>query len=258
MSERTDWTGAGRAFIERTKYAYSTESAQQRGEPQPPLELPYDRDAPLIALPDASGFERDKLDLHDVITARRTYRNYTNEPVTLGELAYLLWCTQGIKSTRDSYATLRTVPSAGARHAFETYLLVNNVTGLEPGVYRYIAGKHSLLRVPLEGDLNARITRGSLNQQHVARSAVTFIWVAITERMTWRYGERGYRYLLLDAGHVCQNLYLAAEPIGCGVCALAAFDDDLMNEILQLDGEAAWVIYMATLGKRQERRDEHD
>lgn len=251
MNEQTDWTGAGREFMARTRYQFSVESAQSRGEPQPPLELPPDPDAELIALPDESDRDRTTMDIHDVITARRTYRNYAKEPITLGELAYLLWCTQGITATKDTYATLRTVPSAGARHAFETYLLVNNVTGLEPGVYRYIAGQHSLQRVPLEGDLTARITRGCMNQQHVARSAVTFIWVAITERMTWRYGERGYRYMLLDAGHVCQNLYLAAEPINCGVCAIAAFDDDAMNDILQLDGADAWTIYVATLGKRR-------
>ena len=89
-----------------------------------------------------------------------------------------------------------------------------------------------------------------MQQNQVTKSAVTFIWVAVTERMYWRYGERGYRYLHLDAGHVCQNLYLAAEAIQCGVCAIAAFDDDLLNEVLQLDGQELWAIYCGALGKR--------
>jgi SagB-type dehydrogenase family enzyme len=82
----------------------------------------------------------------------------------------------------------------------------------------------------------------------VLHSAVTFLWVAVVERMTWRYAERGDRYLLLDAGHVCQNLYLAAEALGCGVCAIAAYDDALLNAELGLDGENLFVIYLASLG----------
>jgi SagB-type dehydrogenase family enzyme len=84
----------------------------------------------------------------------------------------------------------------------------------------------------------------------VKKSAVTFIWVAVPYRMTWRYGERGYRYLLLDAGHVCQNLYLAAENISSGVCAIAAYHDAMFNELLGLDGENQFVIYLGTVGKK--------
>jgi SagB-type dehydrogenase family enzyme len=83
----------------------------------------------------------------------------------------------------------------------------------------------------------------------VNTSGVTFFWVAVSERMEWRYPVRGYRYLHLDAGHVCQNLYLAAEAISCGVCAIAAFDDEKVNEALNLDGENLFVIYVATVGK---------
>jgi SagB-type dehydrogenase family enzyme len=80
-------------------------------------------------------------------------------------------------------------------------------------------------------------------------SAVIFIWVAIGYRMTYRYGNRGYRYMHLDAGHVCQNLYLAALAVDCGVCAVGGFYDDKVNELLNLDGVENFVIYMATVGK---------
>ncbi len=95
-----------------------------------------------------------------------------------------------------------------------------------------------------------RVARACGNQSHVEQAAVDFIWVAVPERTTWRYGERGYRYLHLDAGHVCQNLYLAAWSIGCGTCAIGAYDDHALNGVLELDGEAQFVIYMGSVGKR--------
>ena len=178
-------------------------------------------------------------------------RKYTEQPLTLEELAYLLWMTQGVKEITSRPVTLRTVPSAGARHAFETYLLVNRVDGLEEGLYRFAAGRHALARIDTGGrDIRAEITHACMDQGQVATSAVTFIWAAVVERMTWRYVERGYRYLHLDAGHACQNLYLAAEAIGCGACAIAAYDDDLLNTALGFDGEQIFAIYLASLGKK--------
>jgi SagB-type dehydrogenase family enzyme len=163
-----------------------------------------------------------------------------------------LWCTQGVKDTIDTYATLRTVPSAGARHAFETVLLVNNVVGLEPGLYRYLAISHQLLKITTEAGLADQLTDACWEQTQIKTSAVTFFWVAVVYRMAWRYVERGYRYLHLDAGHVCQNLYLSAEAIGAGVCAIAAFQDEQLNELLDLDGAEQFVVYLATVGKRAE------
>jgi SagB-type dehydrogenase family enzyme len=146
--------------------------------------------------------------------------------------------------------TFRTVPSAGSRHAFETYLVINKVEGIEPGLYRYIALEHALLPIKVNNTVAERFATACHQQIQVTNSAVTFIWVVVTESMYWRYGERGYRYLHLDAGHDCQNLYLAAEAIGSGVCAIAAFDDDILNQELQLDGEKMWAIYVGALGKR--------
>ena len=166
------------------------------------------------------------------------------------EFSFLLWCTQGVKETVDGYATLRTVPSAGARHALETYLLVNRVEKIEPGVYRYLAIDHKLVQLETDSRLADKLTEACWGQTQVKRSAATFFWAAVPYRMAWRYGERGYRYLHLDAGHVCQNLYLSAEAIGAGVCAIAAFQDDLLNGLLDLDGEEQFIIYLATVGKK--------
>lgn len=241
----------GRKFWKLTQNQYLPESPQRLGIPQPPLEMEYDLAAPLVELPEITNVPKPATSLWEAIDRRITVRRYSEASISLDELSLLLWVTQGVKQVTTRPATSRTVPSAGARHAFETFLLVNRVAGLEPGIYRYIALEHALLPFDLSADTNQRITEASKNQQHVANSAVTFLWAAVTERMTWRYPERGFRYMLLDAGHVCQNLYLAAEGIGCGVCAIAAYDDELLNRAVKLDGEQNFVCYAASLGKRR-------
>ncbi|MCD4689124.1 MAG: SagB/ThcOx family dehydrogenase, partial [Desulfuromonadaceae bacterium] len=188
--------------------------------------------------------------IHMLITQRRSLMEYADQPLSLAELSHLLWCTQGVKVTYDQQMTLRTVPSAGARHALETVLLINRVDGLEPGLYRYMALDHHLEVISTLRDIAGRLAAACFSQRFIMQSAVTFLWVAVPYRMTWRYQERGYRYLHLDAGHVCQNLYLAAEAIGAGVCAVAAFDDDELNTLLCIDPEEAFVIYLAAVGKR--------
>jgi len=243
-------TTIGLEFMEKTKYHHLDPTAESQGGVQPPLELPYPADTPLIKLPDPAGLKMPAMDLRTAIEQRTSLRRYSQKPLSLDELAYLLWATQGVKKVTKRPVTLRTVPSAGARHAFETYLLVNRVEGLTPGLYRYVALQHALIDLGFAAEINEQVTQACLDQNQVRTSAVTFIWVAVTERMTFRYTQRGYRYLHLDAGHVCQNLYLLAEQTGCGVCAIAAFDDDLLNAALKLDGLELFAIYLGSLGKR--------
>jgi len=244
--------GAGRRFMQKTQHQYLDVSDQRKKMPQPPLELSYDIQLPVFALPAPSELPGYQVDLKATIENRRSVRQYAAQALTLKELAFLLWCTQGVKETVDDYATLRTVPSAGARHAFETYLLVNQVDELESGVYRYLAIDHKLVQLDKLDGLADKLTEACWGQTQVKRSAVTFFWAAVPYRMAWRYGERGYRYLHLDAGHICQNLYLSAEAIGAGVCAIAAFQDDMLNGLLDLDGEEQFIIYLATVGKKPE------
>lgn len=244
--------GIGRQFMISTYYHNQDLSEQQKGLTQPPLELPFDVTQRPVALPPPGDLALEPVILRELIEQRATARSYADQPLTLAELSYLLWCTQGVKEYHPPYNTRRTVPSAGARHAFETILLVNRVDDLEPGLYRYVASQHTLIRQEQNGgDLARRMAQACLNQEQVFSSAVTFVWVAVPARMCWRYSERGYRYLHLDAGHVCQNLYLAAESVGCGVCAIAAFNDEQLNTLLELDGESQFVIYLASLGKKK-------
>lgn len=235
----------GSEFFEATKYQNMTASAQEKNTAQPPLETPYEGN--LIALPDPETLSFNNIALKTAIAERKSHRKYLDEPLELDELSYVLWATQGIKSIKKS-ATFRTVPSAGARHAFETYLLINNVNDLKSGLYRYIASKHALICLDDQPD-SKRFELACLGQPMISTGAVSFFWVADIKRMTYRYDLRGYRYILLDAGHVCQNLYLAAGDIDAGVVAIAAYDDDALNQALALDGESLFVTYVASLGK---------
>jgi len=240
----------GKEFMEMTKYKNLGVYPQKQGVPMPPIELPVDSSQELIDLPSGKDLQIENFDFVNLVEKRKSLRKYADEPITLEELAYLLWGTQGVKTVTDRPVSFRTVPSAGSRHPFETYMLVNQVSGLEPGLYRYLALSHQLARMNGFDGIREDLTSACLKQKHVYNAAVTFSWVAIPERTTWRYGNRGFRYIHLDAGHVCQNLYLLAESIDCGVCAIAAFDDDMANNALHLDGENQFVIYLASLGKR--------
>jgi len=239
----------GNTFVKKTRYESLAPSDQATGMPQPPLEIDADDSTRTINLPDPGSVQPGTVDFKRLVDSRESVRDYAATPLSLDELSFLLWCTQGVKKVHPGKATLRTVPSAGARHAFETYLLVNNVEGLSRGLFHFLAIPHKLVEMPRKEHFAQHVTAACLNQQFVRTCAVTFIWMAAVSRMTWRYGERGYRYLYLDAGHVCQNLYLAAGTIGCGVCAIGAFDDDKMNALLALDGEQQFVIYLAAVGR---------
>lgn len=244
--------GIGREFMKGTQYDRLEPSDQSKGLPQPPLEMGVDAGKKVMSLPKPQTIRLGEKAFRGLLEERRSLRKYAERSLTLEELAYLLWCTQGVQSVRGNTATIRTVPSAGARHAFETWLLINRVDGLTPGLYRYLALEHKLVEESLAQDLSDRITAGCLGQGFVGASAATFLWMAEVPRMKWRYGERGYRYLHLDAGHVCQNLYLAAESIGCGACAIAAFDDEELCKVLELNGEDQFIVYVATVGRKQE------
>lgn len=245
----------GKIFMRDTCYDRVSRSAQEEGKPQPPLELAIPEDAIQIPLPPIDEIDVPHMSLIDSILQRRSLRQYSEAPLTLDELSLLLYTSQGIQTLREGRSnsvTFRPVPSAGARHAFETFLLINRVEGVEPGLYRYSALKHALVQESVDPAIAQEVTAGNLGQKQVLTSAVTFLWAAVVERMTWRYVERGYRYLHLDAGHVCQNVSLVAEAIGCGVCAIAAYDDEKLNEVLGLDGETMFAIYVAALGKKKE------
>ena len=241
----------GRLFMDETSIYNLGPSDQSMGKEMPPLEKGYAGRGSTIKLPRPKNDDVGKIDLTEAIEKRRSIRKYLEKPLSLEELSYLLWATQGVQKNLEK-ATLRTSPSAGARHALENYLLVNKVEGLEKGIYHYIALEHVLQEWEIDSALAEKITAACFGQGMVQNSAVTFIWSAVPYRMNWRYGERGYRYLHLDVGHVGQNLYLAAEATGSGVCAIGAYDDAEINKLLGLNEDEEFVIYLASVGKKEQ------
>ena len=225
-------------------------SDQRRGVARPPVEKAYDPQASLIALPPPTEVELRKPSILDCIRDRKSRRQYTDQSLSLQELSFLLWATQGMRGgAADRAHMFRTVPSGGARHPFETYLAVMRVDSLSQGIYRYLPVEHKLLYLfPVE-DLPTELTVGTLDQPFVGRSAVTFVWSAIPYRCEWRYTIESKKLIAQDAGHMCQNLYLACESIGCGTVAIGAYHQQLMDRLLQLDGEDEFVVYMAPVGR---------
>ncbi|PID73406.1 MAG: thioester oxidase [Desulfobacterales bacterium] len=229
-----------------------TRTSQHQGRPAPPLQKPCG-DEPRAALPPgAAALEHlAAMPLGQAILERESVRRYSPAPLTLEELAALLWATQGVRRTLGPSTALRTVPSAGARHAFETYLAVQNVASLDPGVYRYLPFDRELALVRANPDMASAAAIACLRQRFVAGAAVTFFWSVIPERMEWRYGLAAHKVLALDAGHVCQNLYLACAAMGLGTCAIAAYDQRACDELLEIDGDEEFTVYAAPVGRRR-------
>jgi SagB-type dehydrogenase family enzyme len=223
---------------------------QNKGVPPPPIEKPFAPDGKRIDLVAKDKWQNIAgADVMSAIQNRRSHRLFRPEPLTLEELSFLLWATQGIRKRLSAGNAYRTVPSAGCRHALETYLCVLNVAGLEVGVYRYLPIEHQLLFEFSEERLSEKIVAATLDQSFIGRAPVTFVWAAIPYRMEWRYDLAAHKAIALDAGHVCQNLYLACAAIGAGTCAVAAYHQELMDQLLRIDGKDEFTIYLAPVGK---------
>jgi len=228
------------------------QSDQHRGVSQPPIEKPASKDLIRITLPGIEEWKEtiDRAGLIDVIAKRKSRRNFTETAVTTAELSYLLWATQGQRNPEKNQPQFRTVPSAGARHSFETYLFIHRVETIPAGLYRFLPLSNELvLLYESEPSLKDKLSHAAFGQKFVANSAVTFVWTTIPYRMEWRYLASAHRVILLDAGHVCQNLYLACEGIGAGTCAIAAYDQEAMDELLQVDGNDEFTVYLAPVGR---------
>ena len=226
------------------------QTEQNRGVAPPPVEKAPRPDQQAIALPRAEAFQAFAgTDLLSAINGRRSHRLFRDMPVTLTELAFLLWATQGVRQVLDAGHALRTVPSAGCRHAFESYLLISRVTGLEPALYRYLPVEHALVLERRIERLAAELSAATLGQHFVATAPVTFAWTVIPRRMEWRYDLAAHRVILMDVGHLCQNLYLACAAIGAGTCAIAAYHQELMDRLLGVDGRDEFTLYLAPVGK---------
>lgn len=227
------------------------ESDQRKGLPVPPIQKPYPEKSELIDLVSVKEISLGKKSFIDLVQARESRRKYTDEFLTLEELSFLLWCTQGVKGLiRNNLLTLRTVPSGGCMHPFETYLIINRVEGMKPGLYRYIALEHKLLPIKKNDEsFGEKIGLIANRQMFVGKGAVVFIWTVRPYRTEYRYGEDSLKDILMSVGHICQNLYLACEAIDLGTCAILAYEQEKLDKLLNIDGYDEVTLYLAPVGK---------
>jgi len=201
-------------------------------------------DAPSVRLPRVH--DRGGPSLWTAMGTRRSRRSFTSEPLSLEHLSQLCWAAQGVTAETHGLP-LRTTPSAGGLYPIETYVVANRATGLERGVYHYFPIDHALERLA-EGDYSEAVAHAALDQRMCARAPAVFIWTAIVQRSRMKYGARCYRYIYLDAGHVGHSVALAAEGLGLGYCAVGAFYDDEVAELVGADGEGEFAAYLACVG----------
>lgn len=225
---------------------------QSRGLPPPPLQKPCPPERPRIDLPEGAGAlaRLATIPLGKAIIRRQSVRRFSGAALSIEELSALLWATQGVREELGPACALRSVPSAGARHAFETYLAISRVADLAPGLYRYLPFDDRLAFLAEDPDIGLKAAAACLGQTFVADAAVVFFWTTIPARMEWRYGLAAHKVIALDAGHVGQNLYLACEGIAAGTCAIAAYHQQACDRLLGVDGDEEFTIYVAPVGKR--------
>ena len=225
------------------------ETDQTNKVKQPPLYKEAIAGNEIIPLPKKFTDLEVKTNFLEIIEGRKSDRMYTGEDISLDQLSYLLWTTQGVRGERDGgYATIRNVPCAGARHEFETYLIVQHVSGLQAGVYHYLAKDHTLeLLKSIDGDIEDLAAKSMSGQGWVKKSSVQFFWSIIPYRSEWRYSIKAHKMALVDIGHVGQNLYLAATALGLGTCGIGVYDQELCDELFGFDSEEQ-TIYSATIG----------
>lgn len=200
--------------------------------------------APRVPLPREWPLKEARIS--PLLQNRRSRRKFSQKPLSLQSLAYMLWAGQGVTATAGNHL-LRTSPSAGALYPVETYISVHNVDELPAGLYHFNVGEFGLelLRPGSQAD---DLVLACLNQQFLAETAAVFIWTAVYRRNACKYGDRGLRYVFMDAGHICQNVLLAAEATGSHGCPVAAFFDDELNQLIGLDVHEESAIYLAGVG----------
>jgi SagB-type dehydrogenase family enzyme len=255
----------GRTFQAETAYDRETlEEVVPDWRSKPSLYKFYSY-APVTSLPSPTLREGEDAgpDYFTIVGRRRTVRSFGATPLTLLELSRLLWASAGVTAafiTPQGQDFYRATPTAGALYPIETYVVVNKVEGLEPGLYHYRVAGLDILERPIAegshslellraGDLRAEISEAALDQGLCGKAGATFIYTAVFARSEWKYRERSYRYFYLDAGHMAAQLSLAAVAQGLGTCQIAAFYDKDLNDLVGIDGQSEGALYLTAVGR---------
>jgi SagB-type dehydrogenase family enzyme len=239
--------GAGQRFQGETAYTPETIGGHVLDwSRRPATYKDYDECIERISLPEPETAA--DANLWQLLQQRRSRRDYRiDASLPLSMVSTMLWATQGI-TARHFDTFFRTAPSAGGLYPVETYLSVRDVEPIEAGIYHFRPHMFDL-ELLKRGNFSRPLAEAALGQNIVMSAQLTFAWSAMIARSTWKYRQRAYRYIYIDSGHIAQNLYLAAEALGLGVCAIGAFFDDMANGVIGLDGRQEMVIYMATVGR---------
>lgn len=239
-----DEEGVGDRFHRETRYSRDGVSGtKERPIPRPQQYKEYP-EARIVDLPEPNRWGTLSLDV--VLKDRRSVRHYEDKALALDDLSFLLWSSTGLRPSARIEG-LRTAPSAGALYPIETYIVANNVEGLDPGVYHFNIRGHHLEEVR-SGSVGGETAQAALGQRMAAEAPATIVWTAIFARTLFKYGQRGYRYVYMDVGHIAENLALAAVSINLGTCQIGALFDVESNHLVGVDGDEEAVIYMSTIG----------
>ena len=184
--------------------------------------------------------------LETALENRKSDRNFTEREMTIEQLSRLLLSGDGITHKKGGI-DMRSAPSGGALYPVEIYLIVSNVDGLDPGLYHYLPVDTSLELIKQES-FDSLLHIASFEQKAVGSSPISLILTARFNRSTVKYADRGYRYAYMEAGAICQNIYLQATALGLGTVAVGAFNDDRINDLLATDGINEAVLLIMPVG----------
>ncbi len=193
--------------------------------------------------------EYSGLTVEEAIKKRRSVRSYSDKPLTQAQLSQLLFAAQGITYSKNDIEK-RSAPSSGATYPYEIYFVANRVDGLEKGIYHYLPAQHEIELVK-KGDFVQKLVVICANQEFIAGAACCFILSAVPKRTVSVYGDRGYIYIFMEAGHISQNIYLEATSMNLGTVSVGAFNQDSMKGLLGLEGEES-PIYVQPIGAIKE------
>lgn len=242
-------TNPGIEFLEKTRYPdFSTVDMILR-IPEPPKEIPVPDGAKVIRLPSPNRMKVTDRAVRDALEQWEPAGFFSRSSITLKELSFLLWCSQGYRKIAGGDLMIRNVPSSGSRYPIETYFVAGEVVGLETGLYRYLPHSHQIVVERVDSDLPFALGTASMNFKLITRAAITFLWVGIPYRSTWALGNRGYRSVLIEVGHICQALIMASSCIGYRVHPIDLFHDQMMIQLAGLDPETQWPLYVGAVGK---------
>jgi SagB-type dehydrogenase family enzyme len=243
-----------RAMLKGYDGDWRADSDASRDVPEPPAAKPIPADAKRVPLIAPTKLSLGSMSLREAIATRRSARDFSKAALSGEELSFLLWATQGVTAVeRDDAGNVsqqfRAAPSAGGRYPLETYVAVARVNGFAPGVYRYVPSTHELVIVREDAGISAKARAACYDQAFVGDAAVVFVWTAVPYRTEWKYAYLSHRMIAAEAGHVAENLYLAAASCGAGICAMMAYQQQQMDALIGAGGVDEFTLYVACVGK---------